>query len=599
MTFAPPVPAVIPVQGTQPLDLSPASTFWEDPPSGVHAPRITHAGKPDLARAARRRSGPDQPATVATGSLVLHDEPLIVVAPFDGTVVIQDGLIALLHDGCATVWHAIDPAVADGDIIKAGDSLGIAPAGFAVQLVETLPAPALYVAPEQAGSYLDPAVLLFGHEPPAGRLQVEDVVAIRAERMAPSQKAYYASPPNLVRAQGVWFTDENGLQYLDAVNNVTHLGHCHPRVVDAISRQVRRLNTNSRLVYTELAAYAERLTSMLPDPLDTVFFVCTGSEANDLAMRIARTVTNREDMLVVDGAYHGNTIAVTGISPNRYKAAGGKGAPSTTHEVVQPNRYRGEFGYDHPDAGAAYAAQGVAAVEALVANGTPPAAFIAESLMGTGGQVIFPPGFLAPIFAAVRTAGGLCISDEVQVGLGRLGTNFWGFQDHGVVPDIVTMGKPMGNGHPMAAVVTTKAIAAEFDNGMRYFNTFAGNPVSCAAGMAVLDALEEDNLQAHAADVGTYWLERLTALKDKHAIIGDVRGHGLYLGIELVTDRATKEPAKADAYAISERLKEEGVIMWPNGTLDNILKLKPPMVFGREHADLFTETLDEILSAGW
>jgi 4-aminobutyrate aminotransferase-like enzyme len=337
---------------------------------------------------------------------------------------------------------------------------------------------------------------------------------------------------------------------------------------------------------------------LLPDPLEVVFFVCTGSEANDLALRMARTYTQREDILVLGGAYHGNTTAVTGISPNRYEGPGGQGAPVTTHALAQPDRYRGLFGYDHPDPGLAFAEQASAFIRGLVEDGRPPAALFAESLMGTAGQIILPDRYLSRVFDATRAAGGLCVSDEVQVGLGRLGHSMWGFETHGVVPDIVTMGKPMGNGHPMAAVVTTREIADAFDNGMPYFNTFAGNPVSCAVGMAVLDVIRDEGLQANASQVGAHFLAGLEALRHEHELIGDVRGQGLYLGVELVTDRESKIPAKVAAYLISERMKDLGVITYPNGRYNNILKFKPPMVFDQSHADLVIGALDDVLRKG-
>jgi 4-aminobutyrate aminotransferase-like enzyme len=404
---------------------------------------------------------------------------------------------------------------------------------------------------------------------------------------------------NLVRGQGVWLYDENGLGYLDAINNVTHVGHSNPRVIEALTRQARRLNTNSRFVYDGFARFAQRLVATLPDHLEVVFLVCTGSEANDLALRIARQVTGREDVMVIDGAYHGNTTAVTNISPNRYQGPGGAGAPPTTHEVMRPDRYRGPYGYDCADAGARYADDVRATAQRLVAQGRPPAALIAESLQGTAGTTVFPDGYLAAAFAYAKQVGALCISDEVQVGFGRTGDSFWCFEAQGAVPDIVTMGKPIGNGHPLAAVVTTREIAATFDTGMKYFNTFGGNPVSCEVGLAVLDEIESLGLQRRAAEVGAYFLTSLQGLMDRHPLIGDVRGRGLYLGVELVRDRATLEPATHEAYLIAERMKDEGVIVYPTGGYDNVLKLKPPMVFDRSHADLFVDTLDAVLTNRW
>ena len=430
-----------------------------------------------------------------------------------------------------------------------------------------------------------------------GTFRSQEIVELRDKRLARSQRAYYSSPPAFVRGRGVWMYDEYGNAYLDTINNVTHVGHSNPRITRAATQQLAKLNTNSRFVYRGLADYADRLVSTLPDPLEVVFFVCTGSEANDLALRISRQVTGRHDVVILDGAYHGNTTAVMEISPNRYKGPGGRGKPETTHELEIPNRYRGSYGYDDPDAGHKYASDADAVFRQLRDAGDDPAAFIAESLMGTAGNVVLPEGYLEGVFASARRHGALCISDEVQVGAARFGSHFWGFQDQGVVPDIVTMGKPIGNGHPMAAVVTTPEIAQEFDDGVKYFNTFAGNPVSCAIGMEVLQIIEDEGLQQNALEVGQHLLSALSGLKDRHSLVGDVRGKGLYMGVELVRDRDSQEPAKEEAYAISEALLARGVVSYPTGQFDNVLKIKPPMVFDKSHADFFVEALDSVLTA--
>jgi 4-aminobutyrate aminotransferase-like enzyme len=448
--------------------------------------------------------------------------------------------------------------------------------------------------------YADPTPLLGGPRAPQPTPSLDDVLQQRETRFARSQRAYYVRPMSLVRSAGAWFTDEDGYQYLDAVNNVSHVGHAHPAVVDAAARQMRKLNTNSRFVYRVLGEYTERLAATLPDGLDVVFLVCTGSEANDLALRMARVATGREDVLVIDGAYHGNTTAVTGISPNRYKQVGGMGKPPTTHEVAQPNCYRGLFRYDDWNAAGKYAGSVATEARRLVSEQRAPAAFIAESLMGTAGQIVHPAGYLPAAFDAARAAGALCISDEVQVGFGRLGEDaFWGFEVNGARPDIVTMGKPIGNGHPLAAVVTSAEIAEAFDNGMRYFNTFGGNPVSCAVGLAVLDVMEREGLQRRGVEVGRRLQAGLKALAEHHPLIGDVRGQGLYIGVELVRDRDTLEPAAAEARIVAERMKEEGIVLIPNGELDNVLKIKPPMVFVHDDADLLLDRLDAVLTQGW
>jgi 4-aminobutyrate aminotransferase-like enzyme/Ser/Thr protein kinase RdoA (MazF antagonist) len=509
-----------------------------------------------------------------------------------------------------TVWTGVDGGIRPGEHIAAGrllrgelDAPHDPPSTVRLvgeaDLAATLPdkvQPWLKAVWDQLCP--DPAAL-WGLEPAPRPDDVESIVRIRTQHLGRSQRYYYEQPVNLVDSHGVWLRDENGAAYLDAINNVTHVGHANEYVASAVAAQMQRLNTNSRFVYAALAQYAQRLAGLLPDPLEVVYFACTGSEANDLALRIVRQVTGREHVVVLDGAYHGNTTAVTAISPDRFDAPGGLGRGPTTHTVLQPNRYRGPYGYDLPDAGERYADDVRAVVTDLVATGRAPAAFFSESLMGTAGEIVLPPRYLAAAFNMVRAAGGLCVSDEVQIGFGRLGDEFWGFQTHGVVPDLVTMGKPMANGMPVSAVVTTRAIADEFDKGLKYFNTFGGSPVCCAAGMAVLDVIESESLQERAREVGGYLLRRLGELRDRHPLIGDVRGHGLYAGVELVRDRTTKEPAAVEAAFISERMKELGVFVYPNGRHGNILKIKPPMVFGTEHVDVFAGTLDRIMSQDW
>jgi len=571
---------------------------------------LAESGEPRLSRAVRR-SSIEQPSTTHLGVDVFVEEGETVFAPWSGTTttVNDDTLMVLSSDAPPLILRGLLIEVPGGSDIVSGQRLGVitgrpcdvdAPLHLHVQFgVSDVSLPPTFVTPARAAAWraivADPASVLFAQASHPEYENVDSIVASRKEHLASSQRSYYERPMNLVRASGVWFTDEDALQYLDAVNNVAHVGHGHPRVVEAASRQLKRLNTNSRFVYPQLAQYCKRLTSTLPEELDVVFLVCTGSEANDLALRIARTVTGRTDVLTIDGAYHGNTIATNAVSPNRYKGNGGAGKPAGTWEVPMPDRYRGPYGYDDIDAGLHYAQDAAGVVGKMVADGSPPAAVICESLMGTAGQIVHPEGFVRGLFESVRSAGGLCISDEVQVGFGRMGKTFWGFEMHAVVPDIVTMGKPMGNGFPMSAVVTTRSIANAFDTGMRFFNTFGGNPVACAVGLAVLDVIEDEKLQQRSLEVGTYFNNLLSELRQQHELIGDVRGQGLYIGVELVLDRHDKSPATAVAHLVTERMKEEGIIVGPNGRYDNILKIKPPMVFGREHAEVFTSTLDQIL----
>jgi 4-aminobutyrate aminotransferase-like enzyme/Ser/Thr protein kinase RdoA (MazF antagonist) len=411
----------------------------------------------------------------------------------------------------------------------------------------------------------------------------------RRERLGPSLSLSYREPLHLVRGSRQYLYDSSGRAYLDCVNNVAHVGHCHPRVVEAAARQTARLNTNTRYLDENLVEYLERLTALFPEPLRVVYLVCSGSEAGELALRLARRHTGRNAAVVVDTAYHGNTSAMIDLSPYKFNGPGGAGKPAHVEVVPLPDTYRGL--HRGAGAGASYAAY---VAEAARKNGGA-AAFFCESAAGCGGQVIPPAGYLRAAFDAVREAGGLAVADEVQTGFGRAGSHFWMFETQGAAPDIVTLGKPIGNGHPMGAVITTRAIAASFDNGMEYFNTFGGNPVSCAVGLAVLDAIRDERLQENARDAGDYLRDGLAELARLHPLIGDVRGRGLFLGFELVRDRETLEPAAAEAEFLVNRMKESGVLLSTDGPLHNVIKIKPPLVFTRTDADAVLEKLDAVL----
>lgn len=627
------------------IDLTPASDLFDerdwtssrDVAAALHDARggdssitlvIPHL-QASLLRAGRRQPGLKQPATIQLGTAVLTQPGTSVSSPVPAVVeaIGGDERVVLRHQQPATgaplddralrtVWHGLrqvrpvgtvlaprEVFAVVGDVTADGTAAGerLLGPGFQVQVVAEADLAAQvprFVRPNQREVWQrvspDPAPLL-GMAPAEQRLMVGDVVRLRRRHLASSQRNYYSAPMSLARGRDVWFYDEDALSYLDSLNNVTHVGHAEPRVTAAAARQMRKLNTNSRFVYPQITEFAAKLTATLPDPLEVVFLVCSGSEANDLALRIARQVTGRLDVVNIDGAYHGNTGWVTGISPNRYKGAGGLGAPPTTHEVPIPDRYRGRYGYDDDDAGAHYAHAAKLVIDEIVAADRSPAAFIAESLMGSAGNIVHPPGYLSGVFAAARAAGALCISDEVQVGVGRLGP-WWGFELQGVVPDIVTMGKPLGNGHPLAALVTTREIADAFDTGMKYFNTFGGNPVSCAIGSTVLDIVERDGLRGRAVEVGGYFADQLRRLATRQPLVGDVRAEGLYLGVELVVDRDTKQPARQEALAVTEIAKERGVVVFPNGASDNVLKIKPPMTFDSTHVDLYVEVLDQTLT---
>ena len=423
---------------------------------------------------------------------------------------------------------------------------------------------------------------------------VNELVKERARVMAPSLSTAYETPLKFLKGRGQYLYDYNGRPFLDLYNNVCHVGHCHPRVVEAGQKQMARLNTNTRYLYDGLTAYAQRLCDTLPDALDTCFFVNSGSEANELALRIARTVTGRKDMLVVENAYHGHTNAMIDISPYKFMGTGGSGRPEPwVHMVPVADGYRGKFKGMGENAGISYGNEVKDVIDGL---GRPMAGFITESLLSCGGQVVPPPGYFKTAFDHVRGQGGLCIVDEVQAGFGRTGTHFWGFETQGVVPDIVVMGKPIGNGNPMAAVVTTRAIADTFANGMEFFATFGGNPVSCAIGMAVLDVIETESLQARALETGTHMLTGLNSLKGRHPIIGDVRGCGLFIGIELVRDRDTLVPATRKAAEIVNRIRNRGILLGTDGPYGNVIKIKPPMVVNKEDADMFIRVFEDALT---
>lgn len=418
----------------------------------------------------------------------------------------------------------------------------------------------------------------------------------RRRLVGPNVSLSYRRPLHIVRGRMQHLFDEVEQPYLDCVNNVAHVGHAHPRVVAAIASQSAALNTNTRYLHENLVRLAERLTAKLPEPLRVCFFVCSGSEANELALRLARAHTRRRDVIVLDGAYHGNTTSLVEISPYKFYGPGGEGAPPHVHTVPVPDGYKGLYRGADREIGRAYAEHVRQAAEAVRAQGRGIAAFFCEPLPSCAGQIVPPDGYLAEAFRHVRAAGGVCVADEVQTGFGRVGERFWAFELQGVVPDIVTMGKPMGNGHPVGAVVTTPEIAASFANGMEYFNTFGGNPVSCAASLAVLDVLEEEGLQDHARRVGHYLLARLRELTAHHPLIGDVRGRGLFIGVELVLDRETLKPATRLAAYVVERARERGVLLSTDGPFQNVLKIKPPLPFSHTDADRLVDTLDTILA---
>lgn len=455
-------------------------------------------------------------------------------------------------------------------------------------------------APDERATWLslcpDPSLILGVDETllePVG-LDAAGIHELRRRHLLPSLSLSYRRPLHIVRGFRQWLYDVDGQPFLDAVNNVPHVGHSHPHVVAAAHRQNELLNTNTRYLHEAIAVYAERLAATLPEGLDVCAFVCSGSEANELAIRMARVHTGRRDIVALQAGYHGNTSTLVDVSDYKHSGPGGSGPPDWVHVAAMPDPYRGI----HRDAGAAMASRYADEVEracAAAENNGGPAAFLAEPLVGCGGQLVPPDGYLRDAFDRVRAAGGVAIADEVQIGFGRVGTHMWAFEAQGAIPDIVTLGKPIGNGFPLGAVVTTREIADSFANGMEYFNTFGGNPVSCAVGMAVLDVLETENLQDNARVVGDRLLSGLRSLVDRHPIAGDARGVGLYVGLELVLNRDTREPAGAVASHVANRMRDHGILISTDGPDHNVLKIKPPICFSEADADRLVETLDVVL----
>jgi 4-aminobutyrate aminotransferase-like enzyme/Ser/Thr protein kinase RdoA (MazF antagonist) len=428
-----------------------------------------------------------------------------------------------------------------------------------------------------------------------GEWPYEQTLAARKKLLGGNLSLSYNKPLKIVRGAMQYLYDDSGRAFLDVYNNVPLVGHSHPRVVRAIQEQVALLNTNTRYLHENILKYAERLVALLPEPLRVCYFVNSGSEGNELALRMARAHTGREDVVVLEHAYHGHTNTLIDISPYKFEGPGGKGRKPWVHVAPLPDDYRGPYRRGEADLGKKYAAHVEQILSRCGKEGRPVAAYIAETLPSVGGQIVFPANYLAEAYKHVRAAGAVCIADEVQVGFGRLGRHFWGFETQDVVPDIAVFGKPIGNAFPLAAVVTTREIAASFANGMEFFSTFGGNPVACAAGLAVLDVLREERLQENALRVGSAWIAELRALQDKYPLIGDVRGSGLFLGIDLVTDRESRAPATRQAGYVVNRLCEEGILAGTDGPHHNVIKLRPPLCFTSEDAARFTRTLDVIL----
>jgi len=518
------------------------------------------------------------------------------------------------------VWFAAPQrlvAPADVRLVAEGAADGVAPARTRVRIrLEQTDAPEVphLVRPEYAAGWLgltaDPASWLglgggggsgegldTSRRGSSSQEDAADLIARRDRAFAEVQEHYYDAPPRIERGWREHLVGTDGRAYLDMVNNVTPLGHGHPALAAAVAKQLRTLNTNSRFNYGAVVEFSERLAAMLPDPLDTVFLVNSGSEATDLAIRVAMAATGRRDIVSILEAYHGWTYGSDAVStsiadnPNALETR-----PDWVHVVDAPNPFRGL----HRGADAArYAPEAADRIRGFAASGHAPAAFIAETFYGNAGGIPLPDGYLAEVYAAVRETGGLAIADEVQAGYGRLGHWFWGFEQQAVVPDIVAVAKAAGNGYPLGAVITTREIASRFRSQGYFFSSTGGSPASSVAGLAVLDAFRDERLQQNAAEVGAHLKRRLEELGARHPLIGAVHGLGLYLGVEFVRDRATLEPATEETRAICDRLLELGVIMQPTGDHQNVLKTKPPLCIDRASADFFVNTLDRVLATGW
>jgi 4-aminobutyrate aminotransferase-like enzyme/Ser/Thr protein kinase RdoA (MazF antagonist) len=548
---------------------------------------------PQLARATAL--SPVSQATVPTHTEVWFEQETELAAPWPGdTTTSQPGLVVLENSGLGLTLtlEGAHPSTS---------ALATAPAGARIRIQITSgndPVPA-HVRPEYAPGWLpltaDAAPLLLLEPVPTRRDQ--ELLAEREHSLASVQEHYYAHPPRIERGWRHHLADTDGRVYLDMVNNVTILGHAHPRVQAAAARQLRRLNTNSRFHYAAIAEFSERLAGLLPEPLDSVFLVNSGSEAVDLALRLALAATGRPDVIAMREAYHGWTYLSDAVStsiadnPNALETR-----PDWIHTVAAANHFRGT----HRGADAElYAPEAVAVIDQLAASGRPPAAFIAESFYGNAGGLPLPDGYLQQVYAAVRRHGGLAVADEVQVGYGRLGEWFWGFEQQGVVPDIVAVAKAVGNGHPLGAVITSREVAERYRTGGYFFSSTGGSPVSSMVGLAVLDVIRDEGLQENARVIGTRLKKSLQKLGEKHGLIGAVHGSGLYLGVEFVRDRETLEPATAETEAICNRLLELGVIMQPTGDHQNVLKIKPPLCVDADAVDFFVSRLDEVLTSGW
>ena len=526
-----------------------------------------------------------------------------VESPFAG-VVHQPAAGVLQLDGpqlSVRLW-GVTPSLHTGAALVKGQVLGSVSGPLIVQLCRgaSFTAP-LFCTPSRASAWQalcpSPAVLLGLACDAEEELDSQTLLARRDASFARTQKHYYVDPPRIERGWRNHLIDMQGRSYLDMLNNVAVLGHGHPRMAAVASRQWSLLNTNSRFNYAAVAEFSERLLKLSPDSMDRVFLVNSGSEANDLAIRLAWAYSGGRDMLSVLEAYHGWTVGADAVSTSiadNPKALSSR--PDWVHPVTAPNTYRGEF--RGPDSAPDYVRSVEHNLAKIAEQKRQLAGFICEPVYGNAGGISLPPGYLQQVYALVRAQGGVCIADEVQVGYGRMGNFFWGFEEQGVVPDIITMAKGMGNGQPLGAVITRREIAEALEAEGYFFSSAGGSPVSCQIGMAVLDVMEQEKLWENAQVVGGYFKERLEALIDIHPLVGAVHGSGFYLGVELIRNRETLEPATEETSALCDRLRELGIFMQPTGDYLNVLKIKPPMVTSRQSVDFFVDMLSKVLAEG-
>ena len=526
-----------------------------------------------------------------------------VEAPFAGVVHLStDGRLQLDSAQLSVRLWGVSPLLHSGAAVIKGQVLGEASGALRVQLCRGAELdPPLFCTPSRAPAWQalcpSPAALLGLACDAEAELDPRTLLARRDASFARSQKHYYVDPPRIERGWRNHLIDMQGRSYLDMLNNVAVLGHGHPRMAAEASRQWSLLNTNSRFHYAAIAEFSERLLALAPDSMDRVFLVNSGSEANDLAIRLAWAYSGARDMLSVLEAYHGWTVGADAVSTSiadNPKALSSR--PDWVHPVTAPNTYRGEF--RGPDSAPDYVRSVEHHLARLDEQKRPLAGFICEPVYGNAGGISLPAGYLQQVYGLVRARGGVCIADEVQVGYGRMGKFFWGFEEQGVVPDIITMAKGMGNGQPLGAVITRREIAEALEAEGYFFSSAGGSPVSCRIGMAVLDVMQEEKLWENAQVVGGHFKERLEALIEHHPLVGAVHGSGFYLGVELVRNRETLEPATEETARLCDRLRELGIFMQPTGDYLNVLKIKPPMVTSRQSVDFFVDMLAKVLDEG-